>query len=140
MVAWLEHRDGGTDLINDTDAFMTQNAPGFAARKVALEDVKIGAAYGGFGNLDDRVGRRGNLGLGAPFQRLLANGLIDESLHHGRAGGCGSGRGRLFYCCKSHGWSPFWQVDAKCRDRLIGAIAMKRYPAGTHVSCWLVRP
>ena len=44
MIARLEHRDGGTDAVDDADAFMAQDAAGLAGWEVAFEDVQIGAA------------------------------------------------------------------------------------------------
>jgi hypothetical protein len=55
MVAWLEHRDRGSDLIDNADAFMAQDAPGLAAWQVALENVQICATDRGSGNPDNGI-------------------------------------------------------------------------------------
>ena len=61
----------GADLVDDADALVAQNAARRAGRHVAFEDVQIGAADRRLGDLDDRVGGRGDLRLRALFQRLL---------------------------------------------------------------------
>ena len=81
MIARLEHRDGGPDLVDNADAFMAENAAGLTSRKVAFEDMQIGAADRRFRYLDDRIRRSRDFRLWPVFQGLLAHGLIDQRLH-----------------------------------------------------------
>jgi len=77
----LKYRDGGTDLIDNTDAFVTQNAAGLATWQIPFEDMKIGAANCRFRDLDDCVRRRRDFWLRTIHQGFLADGLIDKRLH-----------------------------------------------------------
>ena len=81
MIARLEHRDGGTDLIDNADAFVAQNPAWLTDWEVAFEDVQIGAANRRFRYLHDRIGRSGDFGLWPVFQGFLAHRLIDKRLH-----------------------------------------------------------
>src|ERR1700691_1698170 len=81
MIARLKYCDGGTDLIDNTDAFMAQNTAGLATWQIPFEDVKIGATNRRFGDLDDCVRRRRDFGPRAVYQSFLANSLIDKRLH-----------------------------------------------------------
>ena len=74
-----------SNLVDDADALVSENAAGLARRDVALEDVQVGAADRRFGDLDDRVGGRRDARLGTVFEGFLARPLIDERFHH-RAG------------------------------------------------------
>ena len=85
MVARLERRDRGTYLVNNSDAFMTQDTAGLAAWKIALEDMQVCSADGGFGNPDNSVRGRGDFRLGAVQKSLLADGLINQCFHRGCA-------------------------------------------------------
>ena len=50
-VAGLERGHAGADLVDHAHAFMAQDAAGRAGRHIALEDVQIGAADRGLGDL-----------------------------------------------------------------------------------------
>ena len=82
MIAGLERCDGGANLVDDADAFMTQYAAGLTRWQIAFEDVEIGAANRRLRNFDDRIGRKGDFRLWPIFQGLLAHGLIHQRLHH----------------------------------------------------------
>ena len=111
MVAWLENRDGAADLIDDADAFMTQNAAGLTARQIALEDMQIGAADRGFVILTIASVGAMIAGFGQSSSELLADCLIDERFHGERSVFCGLGaRARLLDCVKNHSSSTF-QTD-----------------------------
>jgi len=81
VIARLKYRDGGTDLIDNPNAFVTQNAARLATGQVTLKDVKIGATNCRFGDFDDCVRRRSDFWLRTIDQGFLADGLIDERLH-----------------------------------------------------------
>ncbi len=63
-----KRRDERADRFGDADALMAENAPRFAVRDVAFQNVRIGAANGGPGHSDDRVRGRETLRLGTIFQ------------------------------------------------------------------------
>lgn len=77
MVTRFERGNGRPNLLNDADALVPENAPGLTRRKIALEDMEIGAANCRFDDLDDRIRRRGDVGLGMIFQSFLAWPVID---------------------------------------------------------------
>src|SRR5450631_679326 len=106
MVARPEGSYGRADLVNDTDALMTENAAWLASRNVPLEDVQIGAANGRFGHFNNRVSGRRDIGLRTAFQRLLSRPLIYEGFHH--AGCCALRAGfRFWRRHEVHGLLPF---------------------------------
>ena len=80
-VSRLECRDGCSDLVDDADAFVAENAAGLAGRHVALEDVQVGAADRRFSDLDDRVRRCRNFRFGTVFEGFLPRPLINEGFH-----------------------------------------------------------
>ena len=82
MVARLERRHGRAGLVDDADALVTEDAARLAGRDVALEDVQVGAANGRFGDLDDRVGGRGDFRLRSILKRFLPGPDVNESFHH----------------------------------------------------------
>ena len=57
---------------------MAEDAARRAGGHVALEDVQIGSADRRLDDLDDGVGRRGDLRLGTIFEGRLSGPLIDE--------------------------------------------------------------
>src|SRR5690606_42052936 len=52
-VALLEVADSATHLLDDTHAFVAEDSPRCHRWYIALENVQIGTADGGFGNFDD---------------------------------------------------------------------------------------
>ena len=82
MIARLKYRDSGTDLIDNSDAFMAQNTARLATWQIPFEDMEIGAANCRFRDLDDCVRRRRDFGLRTIHEGFLADRLIDERLHN----------------------------------------------------------
>ena len=63
---WSPGMEGGhadADLVDHADALMAEDATRRTSRHVTLEDVQIGAADRGLGDLHDRVVGRLELGL-----------------------------------------------------------------------------
>ena len=81
MIARLKYRDSGTDLIDNSDAFMAQNTARLATWQIPFEDMKIGAANCRPRDFDDGVRRRLDFRLRAIHQAFLADRLIDKRLH-----------------------------------------------------------
>jgi hypothetical protein len=67
--------------MNDTHAFMPENAARLAGRHVALQDVKIRAADGGTRDFHDRVGGRREFGHRTLVERLLAGTVVNKCFH-----------------------------------------------------------
>ena len=84
MVARLEHRDSRADLINDSNAFMSEYAAQLAAWKIAFEDVQIGATDRRLRDLHDCIGWRVDFRLWTFFERLLADSQVDQGFHGSR--------------------------------------------------------
>ena len=80
-VTHFEGRDGRSDLVDDADALMTENAPRLATRHVALEDMQVRSANGGFDNLDDCVSRCRDFRFWLCLQSLFVGSQIDERFH-----------------------------------------------------------
>lgn len=81
MVASMKCFDRGTNLFDYAHALVPENASGLAGWHIAFEDVKIGAADRRLDHPDDCIGWRGQVGLGAVENLLLARFLINESFH-----------------------------------------------------------
>ena len=64
MIARLKTCHAGAGFGDDADAFMAQDASRRAARDIAFQDVQVGAADRGLGDLDDGVGRAPMRGIG----------------------------------------------------------------------------
>src|SRR5690554_4926965 len=82
LVAFLEVAHPLPDFLHNPYPFMAQHPTFGHCRYVALEDVQIGAADGGFGDFDDGIGRFGNHRLGNRFPDVLPGSVVDHR-HHG---------------------------------------------------------
>ena len=81
MVARLECGDGIADVVDDTNALVTENTAWHACRNVTLQNVEIGPADGRLKKLDDRVGRSRYFRFRPFLNDLLPWAVIDERLH-----------------------------------------------------------
>jgi len=89
-------------LLNDTNAFVAQNAAFGHGREISLQNVKIGSANRGSGNAHDGIARILERGARLVFPCPLAWTVIDQRFH-GSAGArsCGTG-GRQFELSDCH--------------------------------------
>jgi hypothetical protein len=81
MVARLEAGTGRADLINDAHAFMAKNAARRATRHIPFQDMKIGSANRGPGDLHDGVAGSLDDGFWPIFQSLETGTMIDKGFH-----------------------------------------------------------
>ena len=68
--------------IPHADTLVTKNAAGLAGRHVAFENVQVGSANGGLGDLYDCISRSRNGGHRPLLKRLFAGTLIDKRFHN----------------------------------------------------------
>src|SRR5690606_35983802 len=71
-VTLLEVADATAHLLDDTHAFVAEDAPRCHRRHIALKNVQIGTADGGFSNFDNGVGRLAKLWFGNLLPVFLA--------------------------------------------------------------------
>src|SRR5690349_4224961 len=81
MISRLERRDSRADIVNDADAFVTENTTRLASRHIPFEDMQVGSADRRTRDSHDGVGRMGNGRHRAIFQCAFPGAVIDERFH-----------------------------------------------------------
>src|SRR3977135_2627952 len=79
--SWFECRDSWPNGFNETYAFVTEHATWSARGDIALEDVKVGTADSGLGNLNNRICWLRNCRLWPLFEGLFSWALKYQCLH-----------------------------------------------------------